>query len=238
MPDADVVEYIFPDGRTAYLRHGWHKGAAQVWRGDLNGGLVQLIFDPTLPRREPSKGAWHNVKRKKHLPWQERQTPHRPGTLEYRLYLDKQFRRTKYPITAPQRKIIEQLKEGREWGWYDKPYKRGRRSGTSRTLVWVYDRSPVLPLSSAQSLWNRGIVPYPYDIVDCPDCGGDGVAVCRNPDHGFIAAMPGEIGRLGCPVCGHSDTGKIEGEPCDTCGGKGVTTAEAAQGFRDAYKID
>lgn len=65
VPDADVVEYIFPDGRTAYLRHGWHKGAAQVWRGDLNGGLVQLIFDPTMPKRDISKGAWHRISAQK-----------------------------------------------------------------------------------------------------------------------------------------------------------------------------
>ena len=35
----------------------------------------------------------------------------------------------------------------------------------------------------------------------CESCGGDGVDTCSNPDHGFIEAVPGDIGRLGCPVC-------------------------------------
>lgn len=68
VPEANVVEYVFPDGKTAKLMKGWNKGAAQVWRGELEGGLVQLIFDPTLPKRDISKGAWHRIAHKrKHL---------------------------------------------------------------------------------------------------------------------------------------------------------------------------
>ena len=31
------------------------------------------------------------------------------------------------------------------------------------------------------------------------------IEVCSNPDHGFIGAVGGEIGRLGCPCCGHDE---------------------------------
>lgn len=31
------------------------------------------------------------------------------------------------------------------------------------------------------------------------------VEICNNPDHGFIEAMPGDVGRLGCPVCGFAE---------------------------------
>ena len=56
----------------------------------------------------------------------------------------------------------------------------------------------------------------------CPVCGGDGHETCSNPDHGFIAAMGGEIDRLGCPVCGHDENHKTNsGEKCDECKGSG-----------------
>lgn len=76
-----------------------------------------------------------------------------------------------------------------------------------------------------------------FEEVTCPDCGGDGIAVCRNPDHGFITAMGGDIGRLGCPVCGHSEDGKLPGEACDTCDGAGKTTRAKARAFLDGTKI-
>lgn len=31
------------------------------------------------------------------------------------------------------------------------------------------------------------------------------VEVCSNSDHGFIDAVGGEVGRLGCPCCGHDE---------------------------------
>ena len=60
------------------------------------------------------------------------------------------------------------------------------------------------------------------DLITCPDCGGDGIETCTNPDHGFIGAMGGEIGRLGCPVCGHDPDHKVRGEKCGTCDGDGI----------------
>lgn len=56
----------------------------------------------------------------------------------------------------------------------------------------------------------------------CQVCGGDGISRCDNPDHGFIESMQGEIGRLGCPVCGFDSNYKVHGETCETCNGDGV----------------
>ncbi len=57
----------------------------------------------------------------------------------------------------------------------------------------------------------------------CPICGGDGIAVCNNPDHGFIHGGLGgnELARLGCPCCGHDPEHKIKGEKCEYCNGVG-----------------
>ena len=55
----------------------------------------------------------------------------------------------------------------------------------------------------------------------CEICGGDGIARCNNPDHGLISEWPGEIGRLGCPVCGHDPEHRVKGEKCEHCGGSG-----------------
>lgn len=55
----------------------------------------------------------------------------------------------------------------------------------------------------------------------CPDCGGDGKETCNNPDHAFVETMPGEVGRLGCPVCGHHPKHKVNNgkNTCPQCGG-------------------
>lgn len=64
-------------------------------------------------------------------------------------------------------------------------------------------------------------------LVDCPMCGGDGKETCDNPDHGFISAVGGETGRLGCPVCGHDPDHKVpNGGACDLCAGACVVTAD------------
>src|ERR1035437_3171214 len=55
----------------------------------------------------------------------------------------------------------------------------------------------------------------------CPDCGGDGIMTCNNPDHGFIDGVGGELGRLGCPGCGHDPNHKMRNTPCETCKGIG-----------------
>lgn len=61
--------------------------------------------------------------------------------------------------------------------------------------------------------------------TECEECGGDGIARCDNPDHGFIDAVGGETRRLGCPVCGYDDynrirfykDGKYHWQKCQTC---------------------
>lgn len=52
----------------------------------------------------------------------------------------------------------------------------------------------------------------------CIVCNGDHIARCFNPDHGFISALSfNDIGRLGCPVCGHDEMGRVFGEACEFC---------------------
>lgn len=76
-------------------------------------------------------------------------------------------------------------------------------------------------------------------MYKCPCCGGDGKETCNNPDHGFIANMPGDIGRLGCPVCGHSPNHKVSnGGPCDICEGSGMVTAETFGVYALSYDYD
>ena len=55
----------------------------------------------------------------------------------------------------------------------------------------------------------------------CPVCEGHGKELCNNPDHGFIHSMPGDIGRLGCPVCGHDEYFRTKYD-CNVCKGTGV----------------
>ena len=57
--------------------------------------------------------------------------------------------------------------------------------------------------------------------AECPKCFGTGKEICNNPDHGFIDAVGGEVGRLGCPCCGHDPQRAIPGTTCDMCGGSG-----------------
>lgn len=63
------------------------------------------------------------------------------------------------------------------------------------------------------------------NLLSCPACNGDGKETCDNPDHGFIMLIDGEIGRLGCPCCGHDPNHKIKnGGSCEVCEGKGIIT--------------
>lgn len=66
------------------------------------------------------------------------------------------------------------------------------------------------------------------NYVVCPACGGDGKETCSNPDHGFIEAMPGEVGRLGCPGCGHDPKHKVNRgkNVCPECGGHGMVVKD------------
>lgn len=67
----------------------------------------------------------------------------------------------------------------------------------------------------------------------CPACGGDGKETCSNPDHGFIEEMPGEIGRLGCPGCGHDPNHKVNRgkNVCPECGGYGEVIPEVFEEY-------
>lgn len=63
----------------------------------------------------------------------------------------------------------------------------------------------------------------PLVKVGCPLCWGDGEERCENPDHGFISACPGDIGRIGCPGCGHDPYHRVpNGGSCRLCGGSGL----------------
>lgn len=59
-------------------------------------------------------------------------------------------------------------------------------------------------------------------MLKCPECGGTGTEICDNPDHGFISAVGGEIGRLGCPVCGRDELHRVPNSVCEICKGSGV----------------
>lgn len=66
----------------------------------------------------------------------------------------------------------------------------------------------------------------------CPECCGDGKETCTNPDHGFIQALCfHDIGRIGCPCCGHNEFHKVKsGGECEICNGTGeVTDSEFSQ---------
>lgn len=82
-------------------------------------------------------------------------------------------------------------------------------------------------------------------LVKCPCCNGDGKETCHNPDHGFLSAMSfHDIGRIGCPVCGHHPQHKVGskkpngGNPCEECGGAGMVTEEKARSFCNDMEYD
>lgn len=82
---------------------------------------------------------------------------------------------------------------------------------------------------------------YEFEIVFiCPLCGGDGKETCSNPDHGFINALSfHDIGRLGCPVCGHDENHKVKnGGDCDVCGGSGNINCNQLDSFLKEYNYD
>ena len=77
-------------------------------------------------------------------------------------------------------------------------------------------------------------------LFTCPDCAGDGKETCHNPDHGFISVLYfHDIGRLGCPVCGHDEKHKVKnGGDCDTCAGAGTVTYHDARMFCEGCDYD
>lgn len=69
--------------------------------------------------------------------------------------------------------------------------------------------------------------------IICTMCGGDGHETCNNPDHRFIYMTGGEIGRLGCPCCGHDENHKIPGgeKGCELCAGTGMATVKVQREY-------
>jgi len=57
--------------------------------------------------------------------------------------------------------------------------------------------------------------------IMCAECHGTRLDTCNNPEHAFIAAMPGDIGRIGCPGCDgqypYTTRAGREGKPCQHC---------------------
>jgi hypothetical protein len=77
-------------------------------------------------------------------------------------------------------------------------------------------------------------------IVKCPQCNGDGKETCHNPDHGFLEMVSfHELGRLGCPCCGHDENHKVKGGGlCDLCHGNGNTPEAVALKFMEEMDYD
>jgi len=63
--------------------------------------------------------------------------------------------------------------------------------------------------------------------MKCKECNGTGMEICNNPDHGFIDAVGGETGRLGCPACGHDELHRIKNTKCEACEGTGNMTPQS-----------
>lgn len=71
----------------------------------------------------------------------------------------------------------------------------------------------------------------------CLTCEGDGIERCDNPDHGFIQEMTfNDMGRLGCPCCGHDEKHRITGSKCPDCNGTGII--EGAKNTEQANEPD
>lgn len=66
----------------------------------------------------------------------------------------------------------------------------------------------------------------PKSII-CPDCFGDGIETCHNPDHGFYGMLSNFVSanESACPCCGHDPNHKIKGK-CYTCSGLGEVSKE------------
>jgi hypothetical protein len=78
------------------------------------------------------------------------------------------------------------------------------------------------------------------DVRDCETCGGDGKETCTNPDHNFIDAMSfHDIGRIGCPVCGHDPKYKVpNGGNCEDCNGTGKVAIPKQKGSQTGNAIE
>lgn len=75
------------------------------------------------------------------------------------------------------------------------------------------------------------------DIVLCPDCFGDGIETCHNPDHGFLSGVLAAVhgpNESACPCCGHSSDHKMKGK-CYTCNGTGQVSKEDYKNYIDEF---
>ena len=63
----------------------------------------------------------------------------------------------------------------------------------------------------------------------CPDCSGDGIATCHNPDHGFLSSFMG-ANESACPCCGHDHNYKMKGK-CYTCDGNKIVSYEEGEQY-------
>jgi hypothetical protein len=73
--------------------------------------------------------------------------------------------------------------------------------------------------------------------IKCPDCLGDGIETCHNPDHGFLSGVLGfylNANESACPCCGHNSDHKMKGK-CDTCSGTGNVTKEQFDSYVDEF---
>ena len=85
--------------------------------------------------------------------------------------------------------------------------------------------------------------------MKCPDCFGDGVETCHNPDHSFIGSLTCARPEDRCPCCGFDPKHKMGGV-CETCNGSGDVTKEefnaylltvsqdAAEEIKEAFGYD
>lgn len=76
-----------------------------------------------------------------------------------------------------------------------------------------------------------------FGVVLCPDCFGDGIETCHNPDHGFLIGVLGAVygaNESACPCCGHSSDHKMKGK-CETCNGTGQVSKEDYDNYIDEF---
>jgi len=81
-----------------------------------------------------------------------------------------------------------------------------------------------------------GGIPDEVRVVKCPDCFGDGIETCHNPDHGFLGSIMSMIGanESACPCCGHNPEHKMKGK-CETCSGEGLVSFEKYEKYIDEF---
>lgn len=75
------------------------------------------------------------------------------------------------------------------------------------------------------------------ELTLCPDCFGDGIETCHNPDHGFLNSVLGAVysaNESACPCCGHNEDHKMKGQ-CWTCKGIGKVSKKDYDKYLDEF---